>query len=158
MAEESGSVRSAIVRAFAVSITMAVLMVLLALGFMSVVPHFMNGDDLARWLMVPLGAALVVFAISFVAAAVLLDRAGTGQLQSVIVGAIVALGVTILVLTVYAGAKSVNDNVISPVNSTGQAGAPNNSGMPFPDNETLLAGFALSLIASAIIDRLILKF
>ena len=159
MAKESGSVRTAIVRAFAVSITMAVLMVLLALGFMSVVPHFINGDDLARWLMVPLGAALVVFAISFVAAAVLLDRAGTGQLQSVIVGAIVALGITILVLTAYAGAKSVNDNILSPINSTAQAGTlPNNNGMPFPDNETLLAGFAIALIASAIIDRLILKF
>jgi hypothetical protein len=119
---------------------MAALMVLLALGFMSVIPHFISGEDFSRWLMLPLGAALVIFAVSFVAAAVLLDRAGTGQLQSVIVGAIVALGVTALVLVVYAGAKSINDNTMTI------------------DNETLLAGFALSLIASAIIDRLILKF
>jgi hypothetical protein len=140
MAGESSSVKSAIVKAFAVSITMAALMVLLALGFMSVIPHFISGEDISRWLMLPLGAALVIFAVSFVAAAVLLDRAGTGQLQSVIVGAIVALGVTALVLVVYAGAKSINDNTMTI------------------DNETLLAGFALSLIASAIIDRLILKF
>jgi hypothetical protein len=140
MAGESGSVRAAIVRAFAVSITMAVLMVLMALGFMSVVPHFISGEDFSRWLMVPLGAALVVFALSFVASAVLLDRAGTGQLQSIIVGAIVALGVTVLVLMAYAGAKSINDGVMTL------------------DNETLLAGFAIALIGSAIIDRLILKF
>jgi hypothetical protein len=75
-----------------------------------------------------------------VASAVLIDRAGTGQMQSVIVGAIVALGITVLVLTAYAGAKYANDGAISL------------------DNETLLAGFALALICSAIIDRLILKF
>jgi hypothetical protein len=132
--------KAAVVRAFAVSITMAVLMVLMALGFMSIIPHFISGEDFSRWLMVPLGAALVVFALSFVASAVLLDRAGTGQIQSVIVGAIVALGITVLVLTAYAGAKYVNDGAITL------------------DNETLLAGFALALIGSAIIDRLILKF
>jgi hypothetical protein len=132
--------RAAVTRAFAVSITMAVLIVLMALGFMSVVPHFVHNEDFTRWLVVPLGAALVVFALSFVASAVLLDRAGTGQLQSVIVGAIVALGITLLVLTVYAGAKSVNDGSLTL------------------DNETLLAGFALALIGSAIIDRMILKF
>jgi hypothetical protein len=132
--------RAAVTRAFAVSITMAVLMVLMALGFMSVVPHFVSGEDFSHWLMVPLGAALVVFALSFVASAVLLDRSGTGPLQSVIVGAIVALGVTVLVLTAYAGAKYVNDGTLTL------------------DNETLLAGFALALIGSAIIDRLILKF
>jgi len=132
--------RAAVVRAFAVSITMAVLVVLMALGFMSVIPRFISGEDFSHWLMVPLGAALVLFALSFVASAVLLDRSGTGQLQSVIVGAIVALGITALVLTVYAGAKYVNDG------ATGL------------DNETLLAGFAIALIGSAIIDRLILKF
>jgi hypothetical protein len=119
---------------------MAVLMVLMALGFMSVTPHFVSGEDISRWLMVPLGAALVVFAISFVASAVLLDRTGTGQVQSIIVGAILSLGITTLVLIVYAGAKYINDGALAL------------------DNETLLAGFALALIASAIIDRLILKF
>jgi hypothetical protein len=132
--------RTAVVRAFAVSITMAVLMVLMALGCMSVIPHFMSGEDFSHWLMVPLGAALILFALSFVASAVLIDRSGTGQLQSVIVGAIVALGITALVLIVYAGAKYVNDGAIAL------------------DNETLLAGFAIALIGSAIIDRLILKF
>jgi hypothetical protein len=131
--------RSAVTRAFAVSITMAVLIVLMALGFMSIIPHLVSGEDFSRWLMIPLGAALVVFAASFVASAVLLDRAGTGQIQSIIVGAIVALGITVLVLTAYAGAKYVNDGSI-------------------PLDETLLAGFALALISSAIIDRLILKF
>ncbi|HEY3272183.1 MAG TPA: hypothetical protein VGJ92_00395 [Methanocella sp.] len=132
--------RAAVVRAFAVSITMAVLMVLMALGCMSVIPHFMSGEDFSHWLMVPLGAALILFALSFVASAVLLDRSGTGQLQSVIVGAIVALGITALVLIVYAGAISVNDGTMTL------------------ENETLLAGFAIALIGSAIIDRLILKF
>lgn len=140
MAGDSGSVRAAITRAFAVSISMAVLMMLMALGFMSVVPHFVSGEDISSWLMVPLGATLVVFALSFVASAVLLDRVGTGQVQSIVIGAIVALGVTALVLTVFAGAKSVID------------------GTTAMDNETLLAGFALALIGSAIIDRLILKF
>jgi hypothetical protein len=119
---------------------MAVLMVLMALGFMSVIPHFISGEDFSHWLTIPLGVALVLFALSFVASAVLLDRSGTGQLQSVIVGAIVALGITALVLSAYAGAKYVNDGAIGL------------------DNETLLAGFALALIGSAIIDRLILKF
>jgi hypothetical protein len=132
--------KAAVTRAFAVSITLAVLMVLMALGFMSVVPHFVKGDDLAGWLTVPLGAAMVVFALAFVASAVLLDRTGTGPLQSVVVGAILALGVTVLVLTIYAGAKYVNDNSMTL------------------DNETLLAGFALALIGSAIIDRRIVKF
>jgi hypothetical protein len=132
--------RAAVTRAFAVSITMAVLVVLMALGFMSVVPHFVSGEDFSHWLMVPLGAALIVFALSFVASAVLLDRSGIGRIQSIIVGAIVALGVTVLLLTAYAGAKYVNDGSITL------------------DNETLLAGFALALIGSAIIDRLILKF
>jgi hypothetical protein len=132
--------RAAVVRAFAVSITMAVIVVLMALGFMSVIPRFISGEDFSQWLMVPLGAALVLFALSFVASAVLLDRSGTGQLQSVIVGAIVALGITVLVLIAYAGAKYVNDGAIGL------------------DNETLLAGFAIALIGSAIIDRLILKF
>jgi hypothetical protein len=136
----SRDARAAVTRAFAVSITMAVLMVLMALGFMSVTPHFVSGEDISRWLMVPLGAALVVFAISFVASAVLLDRTGTGQVQSIIVGAILSLGITTLVLIVYAGAKYINDGALAL------------------DNETLLAGFALALIASAIIDRLILKF
>jgi hypothetical protein len=132
--------RAAVVRAFAVSITMAVLTVLMALGFISVFPHFISGEDFSHWLMVPLGAALILFALSFVASAVLIDRSGTGQLQSVIVGAIVALGITALVLIVFAGAKYVNDGAITL------------------DNETLLAGFAIALIGSAIIDRLILKF
>jgi hypothetical protein len=56
------------------------------------------------------------------------------------VGAILSLGITTLVLIVYAGAKYINDGALAL------------------DNETLLAGFALALIASAIIDRLILKF
>jgi hypothetical protein len=119
---------------------MAVVMILMALGFMSVNSKFVEGEDVGHWLTISLGAALVVFALSFVAAAVLLDRVGTGQVQSLIVGAIVALGVTILVLIVYAGAKYVNDGHMSL------------------DNETLLVGFALALIGSAIIDRLILKF
>jgi hypothetical protein len=136
----AGGARAAIARAFAVSITMALLMVLMALGFISVIPHFIHGEDFSQWLMVPLGAALVLFALSFVASAVLFDRSGTGQLQSIIVGAIVALGITVLVLIAYAGAEYVN------------------GGKMTLDNETLLAGFAIALIGSAIIDRLILKF
>ncbi len=128
-----------VAQAFAVSISMAVMMVLMALGFMSVVPHFIQGEELSHWLMVPLGIALVVFALSFVAATVLLDRVGTGRIQSLVVGAVVSLAVTVLILTVYAGAKYINDGAMAS------------------DNETLLAGFALALIGSVIIDRLILS-
>jgi|AGTN01.1.fsa_nt_gi hypothetical protein len=128
-----------VTQAFAVSIAMAIVMVLMALGFMSVVPHFVRGEDLSQWLIVPLSIALFVFALSFVAAAVLLDRVGTGRIQSLVVGAVVSLAITVLILAVYAGAKYINDGAMAS------------------DNETLLAGFALALIGSVIIDRLILS-
>ena len=84
--------------------------------------------------------ALVIFAVSFVAAAVLMDRAGTGQVQSLITGGVVALCVTAFILTIYGGVKLVSDGGLNDL-----------------DMETLLIGFAISLIASVIIDRLVLK-
>jgi len=129
----------AIGRAFVVSIALAVLMVLMAIGFMSIAPHFISSGDLGSWLIVPLAVALAIFALSFVVATVLLDRAGTGQWQSIAIGGILALGITVLLLTFYGGLKFVSGKGVAL------------------DDETLLAGFALALIAGAIVDRLVLK-
>ena len=129
----------AIARAFVVSITLAILIVLMAIGFMSIAPHFISSGDLGSWLIVPLAVALAIFALCFVVVSVLLDRAGTGQWQSIVIGGVLALGTTVLILTIYSGLKMVNDGSVTL------------------DNETLLAGFALALIAGAIVDRLVLK-
>lgn len=139
-AAESGSAGRAVTRAFIVAITLGAGMVLMALGFMS-----LDANGLPDT--VTLGIILVAFAVSFVASAVLLDRSGTGSTQSVIVGAILALGITVVALTVYCGAKYINDGMPTLSN-----------GLMTPDYQMLLAGFALALIASAIIDRLVLKF
>ncbi|OPY28981.1 MAG: hypothetical protein A4E28_01138 [Methanocella sp. PtaU1.Bin125] len=131
-----GAVRGAgiaVARAFAVTVTMAALMMLMALGFM----HLLSGE---ASLPVSTAIVLVVFALSFVASAVLLDRAGTGQVQSLIAGAVIAMGMTILILTVYSGIIFVQ-----------------NGGLDSLDLETLLYGFAASLIVSVIVDRLVLK-
>lgn len=123
----------AVARAFAVTITMTVLMMLIALGFM----HLLSSE---ASLPVSMAIILVVFALSFVASAVLLDRSGTGQVQSLIAGAVIAIGITILILTVYSGIIFVGNGNLNNL-----------------DLETLLYGFAAALIVSVIIDRLVLK-
>jgi hypothetical protein len=130
----------AVARAFMVTITMTVLMMLIAFGFMYIMPHISGQEDIGGWLPVSIAVTLVIFAVSFVAAAVLMDRAGTGQVQSLITGAVVALCITVLILTIYSGIKFVSDGNLVDL-----------------DLETLLVGFAVSLIASVIIDRLVLK-
>lgn len=123
----------AVARAFMVTVTMAVLMMLIAFGFM----HLLSNE---ASLPVSMAIILVVFALSFVASAVLLDRSGTGQVQSLIAGAIIALGTTILILTAYSGAIFVGNGNLNNL-----------------DLETLLYGFAAALIVSVVIDRLVLK-
>ncbi len=130
----------AVARAFAVTVTMTVLMMLIALGFMYIMPHITGQEDIGGWLPVSIAVTLVIFAVSFVASAVLMDRAGTGQVQSLIAGAVVALSVTVLILTIYSGIKFIQEGMLVDM-----------------DLETLLLGFAISLIASVIIDRLVLK-
>lgn len=121
-----------VAKAFVVTVAMAVVMMLIAFGFMYLFSPQMS-------IPVSMAVILVVFALSFVASAVLLDRAGTGQVQSLIAGAVVALGITVLVLTAGCGVYYVQQ------------------GMLALDLETLLVGFAVALIASVVIDRLILK-
>jgi len=123
----------AVARAFVVTVTMAALMMLIAFGFM----HLLSSE---ASLPVSMAIILVVFALSFVASAVLLDRSGTGQIQSLIAGAIIALGLTILILTVYSGIVFVGNGNLNNM-----------------DLETLLYGFASALIVSVIIDRLVLR-
>jgi hypothetical protein len=131
---------TAVARAFVVTVTMAVLMMLIAFGVMYIMPHISGQEESGSWLPVSIAIALVIYAISFVAAVVLMDRAGTGQVQSLIAGAVVALFITVLILTIYSGIKYVSDGNLAGL-----------------DLETLLFGFAMSLIASVIIDRLVLK-
>ena len=125
----------AVARAFVVTVTMAVLMMLIALGFMHLLPIRTEAS-----LPVSMAIVLVVFALSFVASAVLLDRAGTGQIQSLIAAAVIALGITILIITVYSGIIFVGNGNLNNI-----------------DLETLLYGFASALIVSVVIDRLVLK-
>jgi len=113
-------------------------MLLSSLGFI----YLLSGMSL------PLHMAiiLVVFAISFIAAAVLLDKASNDLLAAFMGGAAVALGVTVLVVALAAGV-----NFILGLNSH----APN---LPaFPGLDMLLTGFAVCLIASLIVNRLTLK-
>ncbi len=130
----------AVARAFAVTVTMTVLMMLIALGFMYIMPHITGQENNFDWLPVSIAVALVIFAVSFVASAVLIDRAGTGQVQSIIAGAVVALCITVLILTIYSGIKFIQEGMLVDM-----------------DLETLLVGFAISLISCVIIDLLMLK-
>jgi len=89
----------------------------------------------------PLSLAIVfvVFAVSFIAATVLLDKASNGLLAAFMGGAAVALSVTIFIIALVSGAYFLIDK------------------MELPGLDRLLTGFAICLIASLVINRLTLK-
>lgn len=126
-----------IARAIAISAIMSIAMMLMALGFKQL---FSANADL------PISTAiiLIVFAISFIASVVLMERAGSDQTSSLVGGAAIALCVTILVISLVSGVSYIgghNDLLNSPGT----------------DLNTLLTGFAVCLVASLIINRLTLK-
>ncbi len=129
---EGSSPEAVIGKALGVSVVVSLLMLLTSLGFMYMFSPGMN---------VPLSAAmlLVVFAVSFVAAAVLMERASDNMLASFMGGGAVALGVTFFIVALVSGACYLID------------------GIALPGPDVLLTGFAICLIASLIVNRLTLK-
>jgi hypothetical protein len=126
-----------IARAIAISAIMSIVMMLMALGFMQLLS---GGADLP----VSTAIVLIVFAVSFIAAVVLMERAGSDQTSSIVGGAAIALCVTILVIALVSGVAYI-----------GGHGDLMNS--PGTDLNTLLTGFAICLVASLVINRLTLK-
>jgi len=118
-------------KALGVSAVISALMLLTSLGFM----YLFSGMSL------PLSLAIVfvVFAVSFIAATVLLDKASNGLLAAFMGGAAVALSVTIFIIALVSGAYFLIDK------------------MELPGPDLLLTGFAICLIASLVINRLTLK-
>jgi hypothetical protein len=131
---EGSSPEAVIVKALGVSVVVSISMLLMSLGFMYL---FSPGMD------VPLSTALllVVFAISFVAAAVLLERASDNMLASFMGGGAVALSATVFVVALVSGVYFLI----------------NIDKMVLPGMDVLLTGFAICLIASLVINRLTLK-
>jgi hypothetical protein len=131
---EGSSPEAVIVKALGVSVVVSISMLLTSLGFMYL---FSPGTD------VPLSTALllVVFAISFVAAAVLLERASDNMLASFMGGGAVALSATVFVVALVSGVYFLI----------------NIDKMVLPGMDVLLTGFAICLIASLVINRLTLK-
>lgn len=129
---EGSSPGAVIGKALAISVVVSLLMLLTSFGFMYL---FSPGMSL------PLSTAilLVVFAISFIAATVLLDRASDDLLASFMGGAAVAFSVTIFVVALVSGAYFLMDK------------------MKLPGLDALLTGFAVCLIASLVINRLTLR-
>lgn len=129
---EGSSPGAVIGKALAISVVVSLLMMLTSFGFMYL---FSPGMSL------PLSTAilLVVFAISFIAATVLLDRASDDLLASFMGGAAVAFSVTIFVVALVSGAYFLMDK------------------MKLPGLDALLTGFAVCLIASLVINRLTLR-
>jgi hypothetical protein len=126
-----------IARAIAISAIMSIAMMLMALGFKQL---YQGKADL------PISTAivLIVFAISFIASVVLMERAGSGQTSSLVGGAAIALCVTVLITALVSGASYVvaNSDLLLAKD---------------PGLNTLLTGFAICLVASLIINRLTLK-
>jgi len=118
-------------KALGVSVIISILMMLTSLGFI----YLFSGMSLP----LSLAIILVVFAISFIAATVLLDKASNDLLAAFMGGAAVALGITVFVIALVSGASFIVDK------------------MSLPGLDTLLTGFAICLIASLIINRLTLK-
>jgi hypothetical protein len=118
-------------KALGISVVISSLMVLTSLGFM----YLFSGMSL------PLSMAivLVVFAVSFIAATVLLDKASSDLFASFMGGSAVALSVTIFVIALVSGVYFLVDK------------------MKLPGLDSLLTGFAICLIASLVINRLTLK-
>ena len=119
-------------KALIVSLVISLFMMLTSFGFMYL---FSTGMD------VPLSTAilLVVFAISFIAATVLLDRASNDLLAAFMGGGAIALGITVFIVALVSGVKFFIDK------------------MPLPGLDALLTGFAICLIVSLVINRLTLK-
>lgn len=119
-------------RAFLIAVVMAFAMMLMAFGFVYLLTP---GASL------PVSAAimLLVFALAFIAAAVLLQRTGAGQTTAMIGGAAVALGFTIFIVTLCSGVFFLQGNTVAL------------------ETDMLVGGFALSLVASVIINQLTLK-
>jgi hypothetical protein len=118
---------TALIKAFFFSIGMAVLMMLMALGFI----YISTGANLP----VSATVAMVIFALSFVATAVLLDHAGMERTGALLGGAALALLLTAFFLTVGCGIVLINGG-----------GLVERLGL-----DTLLAGFAASVMASVVI-------
>src|SRR5271157_102671 len=118
-------------KALAISVIVSLLMLLTTLGFM----YLFSGMSL------PLSTAiiLIVFAVSFIVAAVLIDRASENLLASFMGGASVALSVTIFIIALVSGVYFFIDH------------------MALPGLDMLLTGFAGCLIASLILNRLTLR-
>ncbi len=118
-------------KALGVSLAISLLMLLTSLGFM----YLFSGMSL------PFSVAiiLVVFAVSFIGATVLLDKASNDLLAAFMGGAAVALSVTIFITALVSGAYFFIDK------------------MKLPGLDLLLTGFAICLIASLVINRLTLK-
>ena len=126
-----------IARAIAISAIMSIVMMLMALGFMQLLS---GSADLP----VSTAIVLIVFAVSFIAAVVLMERAGSDQTSSLVGGAAIALCMTALVIAMVSGVSYIGGHG-DLVNSPGT------------DLNTLLTGFAICLVASLIINRLTLK-
>ncbi len=129
---EGSSPEMVIVKALGVSAVVSLLMLLTSLGFVYLFSPGMN---------MPLSTALllVVFAVSYVAAAVLLERASDNMPAAFMGGGAVALGVTVFVVALVSGVSFLMNN------------------MALPGPDVLLTGFAICLIASLVINRLTLK-
>ncbi|CAJ37524.1 hypothetical protein [Methanocella arvoryzae] len=123
---------TALARAFLIAVLMALVMMLMAFGFV----YLLNpGASL------PISAAvmLLAFALAFIAAAVLLQRTGAGQTTAIIGGAAIAMGFTIFVVTLCTGVLYLQ------------------SGAAAVETDTMVGGFAIALVASVIINQLTLK-
>lgn len=129
---ESPGAGRMLVRAFSISIGMALLMMLMAFGFMYIF-------TVKYELPVSFAIVLMAFAISFIASSVLLNRIGAGSISSLIGGAAMASGLTILLVAAGCGIYYINASLTD-------VGA-----------DTLLAGFAACLIVSMVINSLTLR-
>lgn len=128
-------------RALGVSLAIAALMLLASLGFIymfsseeGLLPNG-RGIDLGGHAAV----FLVVFAVSFIAAFVLLDRASSNLPASFLGGAAIAFAVTVFAVALVAGACAIND------------------GMRLPGADLLLTGFAACLVVALIVNRLTVR-
>ena len=132
--QEQGALRT-IGKALAVSVAMAAIMMLMAYGFMYL---FSDRASLPFSMAIVLG----IFAISFIVGAVLLERSGIGQVKAIAGGAAAAVVLTVAIVTAILGVI----NIVS-------------IGYPelYYQIDSILAGFAISLIAALVIDRLTLK-
>jgi hypothetical protein len=129
---EGSSPEMVITKALGISIVVSILMLLTGLGFTYMLSPGMS-------LPVSTALLLVVFAIMFVVAAVLLDQASDDLLASFMGAGAVALSATLFIVALVAGACFLIDE------------------MPLPGLDALLTGFAVCLIASLVINRLTLR-